>query len=306
MILEKGSDNDYLLDYKNDRIVKGLGINCDLDDNLRFKVGQYVGVLGGNNVGKTYFMTWYFMCLSAIHGLTWGLWMDENKKGRVLRDLVQFYTGKKLKDLTDEQVLYATDKIEDWFFFIDNEKLYTPKELLDLFETRKPDGVLLDPFNQLNRPVGYNENIPFIREIKHWCKTKKISLYLTMHPNTETQRKTSQYPEGHEWAGQPMMPLKHNAEGGSLFSNMCDDWINLNRLNKLESMKFWTMVDIDKVKDIDSGGAITNSEFPIMCNFNMGLGFTINGKNPLQKIQDEFQKQSEYKPKPLTNNFDFE
>ncbi len=305
MILKKGSDNDYLLDYKNDRIVKGLGINCDLDNNLRFKVGQYVGVLGGNNVGKTYFMTWYFMCLSAIHGLTWGLWMDENKKGRVLRDLVQFYTGKQLKDLTDEQVLYATDKIEDWFFFIDNEKLYKPSELLELFESRNPSGVLLDPFNQLNRPVGYNENIPFIREIKHWCKTKKISLYLTMHPNTETQRKSAQYPEGHEWAGQPMMPLKHNAEGGSLFSNMCDDWINLNRLNKLDRMKYWTMVDIDKVKDIDSGGAITNSEFPIMCNFNNGLGFTINGKNPLKELQDSFNKQQEYKPKDLKPSNEF-
>lgn len=305
MILAKGSDNDYLLDYKHDRIIKGLGINCSLDDNLRFKVGQYVGVLGGNNVGKTYFMTWYFMCLSAIHGLTWGLWMDENKKGRVLRDLVQFYTGKHLKDLTDEQVLFATDKIEEWFFFIDNEKLYKPKELLDLFETRKPNGVLLDPFNQLNRPVGYNENIPFIRELKHWCKTTKTTLYLTMHPNTETQRKSAQYPEGHEWAGQPMMPLKHNAEGGSLFSNMCDDWINLNRLNKLEDMKFWTMVDIDKVKDIDSGGAITNSDFPVMCYFNGGLGFTIQGFNPLRKLQDEFQRMDWSKQKTIKPNNNF-
>jgi hypothetical protein len=283
MILSKGSDNEYLLDYKHDRLVKGLGIGCELDKHLRFKRGQYNGVLGGNNVGKTYFMTWYFLCLSIKHGLKWGLWMDENKKGRVLRDLVQFYTARKLKDLTDKQVLDTVAILEDWFYFVDNRQMYKPEELLALFEPLDIDGVLLDPFNQLNRPVGYSENIPFIRNLKHWCKVNDKTLYLTMHPNTETQRKSSQYPEGHIWAGQPQMPLKHNSEGGSTFSNMSDDWINLNRLNKLESMKYITMVDIDKVKDVDSGGSITQSEEPLMFHFNNGLGFEIMGINPIQE-----------------------
>ncbi len=290
-ILKKGSDNDYLLDYRHDRIPLGLGIGCDLDKHLRFKRGQYNGVLGGNNVGKTYFMAWYFLCLAVKHRLKFGLWMDENKKGRVLRDLIQWYTGRRFKSLTDDEILKAAAVIECYFFFIDNKKLYKPDELLDLFETRNPDGVLLDPFNQLNRPTGYSDNIPFIRSLKHWCKNKDISLYLTMHPNTETQRKSSQYPDGHEWAGQPMMPLKHNAEGGSTFSNMSDDWINLNRLNKLESMKYYTMVDIDKVKDVDTGGSMTNTETYLMFYFNNGLGFTINGVNPLEDVQKKWKKQ---------------
>lgn len=284
-ILEKGSDNQYLLDYKHDRIPKGLDIGCDLDNHIRFKRGQYVGVLGGNNVGKTYFMSWYFICLTIRHNLTWGLWMDENKKGRVLRDLIQFYTGNKLKELTDEDILITADKIEDNFFFIDNTDMYNPESLLTLFESRNPDGVLLDPFNQLDIPITYSENIATVRNLKHWCKKTDTTLYLTMHPNTETQRKSSQFPEGHEWAGQPMMPLKHNSEGGSTFSNMSDDWINLNRLNKLESMKYWTMVDIDKIKDVDTGGEITNAEMPIMCNFNGGFGFIVNGVNPLKEHQ---------------------
>jgi len=290
-ILSKGSDNEYLLDYKHDRIQKGLDIGCELDNNIRFKRGQYVGVLGGNNVGKTYFMSWYFMCLSYKHNLTWGLWMDENKKGRVLRDLVQFYTGQKLKDLEDKEILMVADRIEDWFFFIDNTKLYKPEELLEYFESKNPDGVLLDPFNQLNRPIGYSENIPFVRNLKHWCKTTDTTLYLTMHPNSETGRKGYNYPQGHEWEGQPMIPLKHQAEGGSIFSNMSDDWINLHRLNKLESMKYFTMVDIDKIKDVDSGGAITNSDFPIMCEFNSGLGFKIGGVNPLQELQRNWRQE---------------
>lgn len=295
MILEKGSDNDYLLDYRHDRIPLGLGIGCDLDKHLRFKRGQYNGVLGGNNVGKTYFMAWYFLCLSVKHGLKWGLWMDENKKGRVMRDLIQWYTGRPFKTLDDDEILKAAEVIECYFFFIDNKKLYKPEELLDLFETRKPDGVLLDPFNQLDRQIGYSENIPFVRSIKHWCKVQDITLYLTMHPSTESGRKSSQYPSNHEWAGQPMMPLKHNAEGGSVFSNMSDDWINLNRLNKLASMKYFTMVDIDKVKDNDTGGDMTESDCPLMFFFNNGLGFTINGVNPLAEVQSKWQV------KPISN-----
>ena len=289
-ILKIGSDNGYLLDYKHGRIPLGLSISCALDKFLRFKRGQYVGVLGGNNVGKTYFMAWYFLCLSVKHNLKWVLWMDENKKGRVMRDLVQWYTGRKLKDLSDEEIIRAAGEVEKWFSFVDNTKLYKPKDLLEIFKSMKPDGVLIDPFNQLDRPAGYSENLPFIREIKHWCKVNDTTLYLTMHPNTETQRKSSQFPEGHEWEGHSMMPLKHNAEGGSLFSNMADDWINLNRLSKLPSMKFFTMVDIDKIKDVDTGGGVSEADLPLLFHFNDGLGFTINGVNPLKETQNKFKE----------------
>jgi len=286
-ILKNGSDNDYLLDYKHDRIPKGLGIKCDLDKHILFKRGQYIGVLGGNNVGKTYFIAWYFLCLTVHHDLKWCLWMDENKKGRVMRDLIQWYSGKYLKRLTDEEIIHYSGIIEKNFSFVDNSKIYTIQQLYALFESVNPDGVLVDPYNQLSRTIGYNDNIEFLQGVKHWAKVKDISLYLTMHPNTETQRKSHEYPKGHEWEGQQMMPLKHNAEGGSIFSNMSDDWINLNRLGKLASMKYFTMVDIDKVKDVDTGGNKTEAGFPVMCHFNDGLGFKINGVNPLAEVQNK-------------------
>lgn len=297
-ILKIGSDNDYLLDYKHDRIQKGLGIGCRLDNHLVFKRGQYVGVLGGNNVGKTYLMAWYFLCLSVKHGLKWGLWMDENKKGRVMRDLIQWYSGRTLKSLDDDEIIHYAEIVERSFFFIDNSKIYKSGELMDLLESGKPDGVLLDPFNQLDRPVGYAENIEFVRGLKHWCKTKDITLYLTMHPKSESGRKSHEYPKGHDWEGQQQMPNKHNAEGGSLFSNMADDWINLNRFNKLESMKYYTMVDVDKVKDVDTGGSMTLGGFPIMLHFNNGLGFKIDGVNPLESVQNK-PIEPEYKTNSL-------
>jgi len=82
MVLSKGSAKEYLHDYRDGKIAQGLGINCDFDESLRFKYGQYVGILGADNVGKTYFMTWYMLALTTNHGLKWGIWTDENSKGR--------------------------------------------------------------------------------------------------------------------------------------------------------------------------------------------------------------------------------
>ena len=59
----KGDSAQYLLDYKHGKIKKGYGINCDLDNHLRFKRKQLNIILGHDNVGKTYWINWYFFIL---------------------------------------------------------------------------------------------------------------------------------------------------------------------------------------------------------------------------------------------------
>ncbi len=48
----KGDAIKYLIDYKNGKIQKGLGVDCILDDHLRFKRKQLNIILGHDNVGK--------------------------------------------------------------------------------------------------------------------------------------------------------------------------------------------------------------------------------------------------------------
>jgi len=69
MILNDGHSTNYLLDYKDGKISMGLGIGCVLDDYIRFKRKQLNIVLGHDNVGKSYFMLWYFLCLAVKHNL---------------------------------------------------------------------------------------------------------------------------------------------------------------------------------------------------------------------------------------------
>ena len=49
-------------------------------------------------------------------------------------------------------------------------------------------------------------------------------------------------------------------------------------------MKYFTMVNVEKVKDLDTGGQHTRLDEPVLCEFNNGLGFKIGGVNPLQSV----------------------
>ena len=74
-------------------------------------------------------------------------------------------------------------------------------------------------------------------------------------------------------------------EGGKSFLNRCDDFITIHRLVKHESMKYVTLISVDKIKDTDTGGQQTLLEEYIFCEFNRGLGFEIGGVNPLKELR---------------------
>ncbi len=78
-------------------------------------------------------------------------------------------------------------------------------------------------------------------------------------------------------------PLKDGIEGGKAFLNRCDDMLVIHRLIKHPEYKFKTWVNVEKVKDTETGGKHTEIDYPVVFDFNSGLGFTINGIDPLRK-----------------------
>jgi hypothetical protein len=54
-------------------------------------------------------------------------------------------------------------------------------------------------------------------------------------------------------------------------------------------MKYVTWVNVEKVKDMDTGGKHTALNDPIMFDFNSGLGFTVNGVDPLKSVRPKPQ-----------------
>jgi len=123
MLKSAGDSLDYLLNYRNGKIKQGLEIGCVLDDYLRFKPKQLNIILGHDNVGKTYWINWYFLTLALKHGLTFCIWSGENQKGQILRDLIQMYSGRQFKTLTEDEIRSFSTYLEQYFTFVDNSKL---------------------------------------------------------------------------------------------------------------------------------------------------------------------------------------
>jgi hypothetical protein len=302
-IIQQGSALQYLYNYVDGKIPFGLKLGCDLDDNLVWKKNQLNMILGHDNVGKSYWMEWYFLALATNHELTFTLFMDENYHGKVLRDLVQMYSRKPFMDLTYKEIQKSLIKIEHFFKFVDNSRRYTPDELLDTFDKSNTDNYLIDPFNALSFPMSYQNNYDVLNDLKHFTKTGK-TLFINTHPSSASGRRGATYPKGHDWEFEVMPPLKSDIEGGKAFSNKADDFVVIHRLIGSQTMWNYTMIDVVKVKDTDTGGKPTKTGLPIMCDYNFGLGFKINGIDVIKrpnmidvKIQSEIFKEQEYKKK---------
>ena len=70
MLINKGSEITYLENYRNGKIKAGLGIGNNLDNYLRLKHGQLNILLGHDNVGKTFFFTYYMLSHAIINNKT--------------------------------------------------------------------------------------------------------------------------------------------------------------------------------------------------------------------------------------------
>ena len=284
-MLSKGIHAKYLLDYKHGKIKQGLGIDCHLDKHIRFKPKQLNIILGHDNVGKSYFVFWYFLVLALKHDLKFCLWAGENQYGQVMRDLIQMYSGIPFKDLHDNQINNYYAFLEQYFDFIDNSKLYTPEQLLEEFNKTDADCCLIDPYTGLNRQYGYEGNYEFLNMARQFVNETGKTIYINTHPTSESGRQGNLFPKGHMWEGHLKPPMAAYVEGGKSFLNRCDDFITIHRLTKHESMKYVTLISVDKIKDSDTGGEQTLLEDYIFCDFNSGLGFELYGVNPLNKLR---------------------
>jgi hypothetical protein len=272
MLSKQGDSLQYLLDVRDGKIKQGLGLDCFLDEHLRFKPKQLNIILGHDNVGKTYWINWYFLTLALKHNLTFCIWSGENQKGQILRDMIQMYRGKHFSKLSHSQISGDLAFLEQSFVFIDNTKLYKPDEVLELFKQSGANVGLIDPFTGLDREMSFAGNYEFMNRARQFVNQTGMTIYINTHPNTESGRSANLYQDG-EWKGHLKPPLKDGIEGGKSFLNRCDDMFVIHRLIKHETMKFITWVGVEKVKDTETGGKHTALNEPVYCNFNSGIGF---------------------------------
>lgn len=301
MIQKKGTDLQYLEDFRTGKIKQGLGIGCELDNYIRFKKSQLVIFQGHDNVGKTYWFAWYALTLALKHNIKFLMYAGENSSGNMYRDLIQFYVGKQFKDISSSEMRSAYTYLEQHFDFIDNSKLYKPEELFKVFETSDADACLIDPFTALDRDMTYTGNYQFLNTAREFCNKTGKTVYVSTHPNSEQGRAGNLYPEGHEFYGHLKAPIKAGIEGGKAFLNRCDDMFTVHRLVAHPDMKFQTMITIDKIKDRTTGGECTNLNEPLLFDFNNGLGFKMGHCDALKDLRAGELVQTQITDKALNN-----
>lgn len=283
--MRKGEEIKYLLDYKHNRIKKGYPIKSDFDQFWLHKNQSLNILLGHDNVGKSIWIFWYFLNLALRHDLKICMYAGENPKGQILRDLIQMYSGIKFKDIPDQKIKNYCAYIEQFFEFVPNDKIYRPEELLDIFGNSGCNIGLIDPFTALQREYTYSGNYEFLNMTRQFINDSKMAIYINTHPATESGRSGALYPPNHEWSGSLRMPLKSEIEGGKSFLNRTDNMLVIHRMPKNESMKYYTMISTEKIKDIDSGGSYTPRDQPVLFEFNSGLGFKVSGKDSLSDLR---------------------
>tara|TARA_R110000782_G_C14723026_1_gene404392 strand:+ start:117 stop:992 length:876 start_codon:yes stop_codon:yes gene_type:complete len=288
-ILEKGFGLDYAIKYKNGEIKKGLGISCPITDKfVRFKPGQMVVVSGFPNVGKTYFFIWYLLCHSINNKLKWCVWSGENSPELLKISMIQMLTGQKVEDLSESEIKKQIEIIDTYFKFVDNRKLYTASDLLNIFAKESVDGCLIDPYTGLNIERGgklgqFDRNYVFCNNVREFCNRTNKTIYINTHPISEAARRV--YKPGHPLEGYVQPPKSSDIEGGMGFINRADDVYAIHRMGNHPEFKTMTELHVQKVKNIMTGGELTTLDEPLRFNFYNGY-YTIGGNNPLKHIQN--------------------
>jgi len=302
MILDNNEISKYLQDYHEGKISMGKGVgSTHLDETVRYKQGEFVIINGLDNVGKTDFMLWYALAVSMKHNIRWCIYSGENKGGQLVRKLIQYLTGRRVLDMKLSEVFHAELKLQEWFTFLDNKPFYKLDDLLKIFKEGNYNACLIDPFTGLNREFTQSANYNFLNTCRNFSENSGISIYVNTHVVTEAARR--KYSDTHEWAGYPFPPSKSESEGGQPFGNRADGFFTIHRLVGHPSMGNKTMFFSRKVKDTETGGKVSPIDEPVFLDFNRGLGFTIEGQNPLTNV---VAPEVELPPILQNDNFDDE
>ena len=285
MILDDKQTLKYLHAYKDGKIKQGLGVGIDeFDKHLVFKRAQFVMVLGLDNCGKTFWLLWYLLCQAKLNNKKFIIWSGENRAGQLKRDIIQMWLGIKFKDIIKSKIDFYNQEISKYFKFLDNSRMYSINELLNIFSEADVDACVIDPFTGLNHPRNqpmFERNYIFCNLVREFCNKTGKSVYVCMHPQTEAARRV--YPQDHLLNGHIQPPRKADCEGGQVFPNRVDDFLCVHRLISHPDLWMLTELHVYKVKDKETGGTPTMLNEPLRFDYNNGLGFTLGGVNPLNK-----------------------
>ena len=302
MIIDFSKLRQKVNDIRIGNIKEGLKIDIpDIDQYLRFKPANFNVILGHANVGKTTVILFLMLLYSKRLGIRWLVYSSENEAHSIARKLLEFLEQEPINKIGEKAMDSQMDFINDHFKIIDNQKLYTYKDLIELAEQIKKgwdyQGFLIDPYNSLikdgalSKSIGGHEyDYQATTELRQFCKKNNITTYLNTHANTNALR--NKHPHNHPYDGHPIPPMASDVEGGGKFVNRADDFIVIHRYIQHPTEWMVSHIHVRKVKEIETGGRPTPLDEPIrLRSMRNNVGFAIDGVPLLEKpIIEDFKQ----------------
>jgi replicative DNA helicase len=219
-IVEPLSLTEDILNYYNNQETRTYSTGVPgLDDNYMVKPGELTLVHGIPSSGKSEFLDQILLNLANYPGWKFAVYSPENYPLYYhLRKLIEKQTGKSFlrsssKHISEQEILHSTTFLNNHFSFVyPPETEITLDHILGKFrfliETKKINGVVLDPWNTIDhqRPRELNETeyiSKCLTKIVRFSRENNICFWLVVHPRILDKNKDGKYdpPSAYELSG---------------------------------------------------------------------------------------------------------
>ena len=308
-LIDRNENDRKIMDILLNGIEVGKPVGLpSLDKYFRLKEHNFSAFLGHDNVGKSTFVWWLTAVAAAKHNWKWIIYSPENDIAKIHIKLMDFILGKTSKDASQAQLALAKKFINEHFYFIRKDKVYTLFELCEFGKImcqKDPaiKGFLIDPYNSLALDYknagaglsGYEYHTRAISEMRIFAE-KYCTIYVNAHSITEARRLKI------DESGDIPRPSKSHIDGGAIWANRVDDFYVIHRQIKNAETWYLTELHVDKIKDSDTGGDITRgNDEAVKMQFYNNADFVDpdNKKSPLKAWRNEFFGVGEQQTIPL-------
>jgi twinkle protein len=174
------------------------------------------------------------------------------------------YAGKHIDDrmgnkMSPDELHEAIEFFNDHFIYVYPDEAHDLQTIHTIFRSlilrHGIDGVLLDPWNQLDHIIDSRDDLYLskaLKEIKRFALMNDISYNIIAHPKGMLPNKDNQLPEVQVW----------HIAGGPMWNNKSDNIISVERPawydNKTSG---WTRIKTHKIKRRRTGGSLGEADF---------------------------------------------
>jgi hypothetical protein len=279
--------DEYLIKLINGELEMGLvtGLN-GLNTYWMFKKNHIVWYSGLDSVGKS-FLVWYLAVLAAkLHNWKIIIHSAENRDGQLRKKLMEFYLGKSVKVMDDEELTLARDFVQEHFRIISSTQMHTLEDFLLKCEIIIDEGfeasvVIGEPWNSFDTALNIERygNLIHSLNLLRVFKETYCSVWVADHVSTAAARLKDK-------DGYVMPPSKADVEMGQMKANKCDDFIIIHRVGNHPFKKKETQIHVVKVKDEETGGQKTEKDSPVILELEDDFcGYRCNGVNPIKHLK---------------------